>query len=66
MITIEQLDEFINYLKSGSFEKQFNYSGEMGKGEMLELLERLMDAADVADEVATKLIFRSIPIPGKE
>ena len=66
MLTIEQLDEFINYLKSGSFEKQFNYSGEMGKGELLELLERLMDAADVADEIATKLIFRSLPIPDRK
>ena len=66
MLTIEQLDEFINYLKSGSFEKQFNHSGEMGKGELLELLERLMDAADVADEIATKLIFRSLPIPDRK
>lgn len=58
MLTIKELNAFEEYLKSGELEKNFKLAGEMERGEILELLEKLMDVADVADEVATRLIFR--------
>lgn len=60
MLTITGMNEFIEYMKSGQLEKDFFESGEFQKGEILELLEKIMDAGDVADEIATKLIYRGI------
>lgn len=55
------IDEFIYYLRSGEMERDFKKAGEIERGEMLETLERWMDAGDLADEVATRLIFRGLP-----
>lgn len=60
MLTMEELDKFEKMLKSGKIEADFNYGDEKERGEILELLEKIMDVADVADEVATKLIFRGL------
>lgn len=60
MLTITEMDEFIEYMKSGSLEKEFFESGEFQKGEILELLEKIMDAGELADTIATKLIYRGI------
>lgn len=60
MLTMEDLAKFEIALKSGKIEADFNYGNEQERGEILELLEKIMDVADVADEVATKLIFRGL------
>lgn len=64
MLNISQVDEFIAMLRSGRLEEDFKKAGEIGRGEILELLERVMDAGELADEVATRLIFRGLPSPG--
>lgn len=61
LLKISQIDEFIEKMRSGRLEEEFKNSGETGRGEILELLERLMDAGEMADEVATRLIFRGLP-----
>lgn len=61
MITIEELNSFEEYIRSGRLEKDFQNSGEYGRGEILELLEKIMDLADLANEAATRIIFRGIP-----
>lgn len=58
MLTMKDLEEFESRLKSGALEEEFKYAPEERRIEILELLERLMDVADLADEVATRLIFR--------
>ena len=58
MITIDQLNAFEKYLKSRQVEDDFRYGSEQERLDLLELLEKFMNVADVADELATKLIFR--------
>lgn len=64
MLTIHQLNEFEEYIRSGKLEAAFRQAGEYERGEILELLEKLMDVAELADEAATRLIFRGIPVSG--
>lgn len=67
MLKIKELDAFMKSVDSGAFEQEFKLAGQEKKGEMLELLEAIMDAADLANEIATKLIYRGLPVtPGKE
>ncbi|MBD5641509.1 MAG: hypothetical protein HDQ91_03715 [Desulfovibrio sp.] len=62
MLTLKDLEEFEMRLKSGALEEEFKCAPEERRVELLELLEKLMDTAELADEVATRLIFRgSIP-----
>lgn len=58
MLTIKDLEEFEEQLKSGAVEDQFEYAGEERRYEILELLDKLMDVADEANEVATRLIYK--------
>ncbi|MFO7817775.1 MAG: hypothetical protein ACQES5_05230 [Thermodesulfobacteriota bacterium] len=59
MLNENFLTELEDYLKSGKMEDDFEYSEEERRLEMLDYLERLMDLADVANEVATRLIFKN-------
>lgn len=52
------LVELEEYLKSGYFPEDFLHSPEDRRLEMLNFLEKLMDVGELADEVATKIIFR--------
>lgn len=52
------LEEILEYLKSGTFQEDFFFSEEERRLEMLSFLESLMDLGELADEVATKIIFR--------
>lgn len=52
------LTELEGYLSSGEFTEDFQYSPEERRLEMLEFLEKLMDLGELADETATKIIFR--------
>lgn len=50
--------ELEEYLRSGRFSEDFSYSPEERRLEMLNFLEKLMDLGEIADETATKIIFR--------
>ncbi|MEG2173089.1 MAG: hypothetical protein RRY29_07485, partial [Desulfovibrionaceae bacterium] len=56
---LADVEAFKAYLNSGEFEDHFAYSPEDRRFEMLELLEKIMDLSDVADAVATRIIFKS-------
>jgi len=59
MLNEKFLADMEEYLNSGRMEEDFEYSDEERKLEMLDYLERIMDLAEKADEVATKLIFKN-------
>lgn len=70
MLTEKDLDEFAVYMQSGEMEKDFKDGCEHDRHYLLNLLEKFMDVADLADETATRLIFRGslgalIPEAGK-
>lgn len=58
-IYIKELDHLENYIGSGKLEEDFKYGDEETRYKILELLEKVMDVAEQADEIATRLIFRS-------
>lgn len=64
MLTIKDLDEFEKYIRSGELEENFKCSPEETRYQILELLEKLMDVSELADEAATRLIFRGLPDMG--
>lgn len=63
MLTIQDLEEVEHYIRSGELENDFKDGCEHDRHYLLELLEKLMDVADLADETATRLIFRGLPLP---
>ena len=63
MLTIQDLEELERYIRSGELENDFKDGCEHDRHYLLELLEKLMDVADLADETATRLIFRGLPLP---
>ncbi len=60
MASLQQayLAELEEYLSSGSFAADFAWSEEERRLEMLNFLEKLMDLGELADETATRIIFR--------
>lgn len=58
MLNLSYLEELEEYLKSGRMEEDFQWSAEERRHEMLEFLEKLMDVAELADEAATRMIFK--------
>lgn len=54
----QYLLELEQYLRSGHCLEDFLYSPEERRHEMLEFLEKLMELGELADETATKIIFR--------
>ncbi len=58
MLTEQDLDEFARYMQSGEMENDFRDGCEHDRHYLLNLLEKFMDVADMANETATKLIFR--------
>ena len=52
---LEKLEEFI---KSGDMAFEFEHGDEEKRHHILDFLEKLMDVAELADETATKLIFK--------
>ena len=57
-LTEKDLDDFADYMKSGEMEQDFRDGCEHDRLFLLSLLEKFIDVADLADETATKLIFR--------
>lgn len=60
MLDIEDLEKFSQFIRSGALEEKFKCGSEETRHKILELLEKLMDTADLADECATRLIFRGL------
>lgn len=58
MLTEEDLDAFARYMESGEMEQDFTDGCEHDRYYLLNLLEKFMDVADIADKTATKLIFK--------
>ncbi len=58
MLTEKELDEFAEYMQSGAMEQDFKDGCENDRFYLLNLLEKFMDVAELADETATKLIFK--------
>lgn len=58
MLSEKYLSELEDYIKSGNLEEDFEYSSEERRVEILDYLERLMDLAEIADETATRIIFK--------
>ena len=54
----QYLAELEEYLRSGYFPEDFLHSPEERRIEMLNFLEQLMELGELADETATKIIFR--------
>ena len=50
-------------MRSGELEADFKDGCENDRFYLLELLEKLMDVAELADATATRLIFRGLPVP---
>jgi hypothetical protein len=63
MITVDELRQLEEYIRSGKLEEDFRDGCENDRYYLLALLEKVMDLADIADEVATRLIFRGLPLP---
>lgn len=59
MLSEKFLSDLEKYLQSGDLEKDFEYSSEDRRLEILDYLERLMDLAELADETATRIIFKN-------
>ncbi len=57
-LNMKYLNELGEYMRSGTMLEDFEYSPEERRLEMLEFLETLMDIAELADETATKMIFK--------
>lgn len=60
MLKLEELAELETYLRSGELEKDFQYGCENDRNTLLELLEKLMDLGELADEAATRIIYRGL------
>jgi len=52
------LDKIEAFITSGDMAFEFDNGDEAKRYEILDFLEKLMDLAELADETATKLIFK--------
>lgn len=60
MLDIKNLESFAAFIKSGSLEEKFKCASEGTRYEILEILEKLMELGEMADECATRLIYRGL------
>ena len=58
MIDMDYLSRLEEYFSSGDCEFEFENGEEEKRYEILDFLEKLMDVAEQADALATKLIFK--------
>jgi len=58
MLDSAYLDRLAEYFDSGDLAFDFENGDEERRHKILEFLEKLMDLADTADELATRLIFK--------
>lgn len=60
MLKLQELTELENYIRSGKLEKDFHDGCENDRQYLLELMEKLMVLGELADEAATRLIYRGL------
>lgn len=58
MFKMDYLEKLEAYFASGDLEQDFEFADDEKRGRILEFLEKLMDLADKADQLATRLIFK--------
>lgn len=58
MLDMDYLDRLEHYFKSGDCKFEFEYGEEERRFLILDFLERLMELGELADGMATKLIFK--------
>ena len=64
MLSTSQIQEFRQFLESGGWADAFEHAGEELRLEMIEKIEELLDAADVADRVVGEVMFSKDGMPG--
>ena len=64
MFDTADLEKLETYFASGDLEQDFEFADDDKRGNILDFLERLMDLADKADQLATKLIFKDSELSG--
>ena len=60
MLTVKDLESLEAYINSGQLEQDFKDGCENDRFYLLELLEKLMDVAELDDATDTRLIFRGL------
>lgn len=55
----DYIDGLKEYLQSGNLAEDFEYSAEERRYEILDFLEKLIELGEIADESATKIIFKN-------
>lgn len=58
MLDMDYLNRLEEYFNNGDCKFEFDNGDETKRHEILDFLEKLMDLSEVADELATKLIFK--------
>lgn len=58
MLDIDYLERLEHYFKSGDCQFEFDNGEEERRLLILDFLERLMELGEIADNMATKLIFK--------
>lgn len=58
MLDIDYLKRVAHYFESGDCKFEFEYGEEERRLEIIDFLEHLMELGEMADELATKLIFK--------
>jgi len=64
MLDHAHLDKIAEYFASGDLTFDFEHGDEARRQDILAYLEKLMDLADQADELATRLIFKGGMLQG--
>lgn len=57
-LEMEYLEKLEQYMDSGDLKFDFEHAPEAKKHAILEYLDKFMDVAEKADEVATKIIYK--------
>ncbi|WP_419785802.1 hypothetical protein [Pseudodesulfovibrio sp.] len=58
MLDFDYLDRLQHYFESGDCKFEFDNNEDERRFEILDFLERLMELGEIADGMATKLIFK--------
>ena len=58
MLDIDYLERVAHYFESGDCKFEFENGEEERRLQIIDFLEHLMDLGEMADELATKLIFK--------
>ncbi len=58
------VQQLFETLRLGKIEESFSFASQERRYEILEFLESIMDAGELADEIATRLIFKNSGLAG--